>query len=100
MAVTANEGADIAGEPIIFIVQLTICGRSQQGCRHHASQKIFLVESASRMAVSANEGADIAGEQIIFIFQLTISGRSHEGVDIKGERIIFMSLHAISGRSQ
>jgi hypothetical protein len=101
MAVTANEGADIAGEPIILIVQLAICGRSQQGRRHcRRANYFFLVEAASQMAVSANEGADIAGEQIIFIFQLTISGRSHEGIDIKGEQIIFMSLRAISGRSQ
>jgi hypothetical protein len=31
MAVTANKGADIAGKPRIFIVQLAFCGRSQQG---------------------------------------------------------------------
>ena len=43
MAVMANEGADIAGEPII----------------------LFLV--TSRMAVTANKGADIAGEPIILV---------------------------------
>ena len=43
MAVMANEGADIAGEPII------------------------LLQVASRMAVTANEGADIAGEPIILV---------------------------------
>ncbi len=101
MAVTANKGADIAGEPRIFIVQLAFCGRSHRGHRHRRRAIFFfLVYTASRMAVTANEGADIAGEPIIFIFQLAISGRSHEGVDIKSERIIFMSLRAISSRSQ
>ncbi len=68
MAVTANEGADIAGKQIIFTSQLAMI-----------------------RAVAANEGIDIAaGEPIIFIFQVAISGRSHEGVDIAGKQIIFL----------
>ncbi len=90
MAVTANEGVDIAGERIMFIFQLAISGRSHEGVDIAGERIIFTSQLAMIRAVAANEGVDIAaGEPIIFIFQLAISGRSHEGVDIAGERIIF-----------
>ncbi len=54
MAVTANEGADIAGKQIMFIFQLAISGRS-------------------------HEGVDIEGERIIFMSLRAISGRSQRG---------------------
>jgi hypothetical protein len=90
MAVTAKEGADIAGEQIMFTFQLAISGRSHKGVDIAGEQIIFTSQLAMIRAVSANEGVDIAaGEPITFIFQLAISGRSHEGVDIAGERTIF-----------
>jgi hypothetical protein len=99
MAVTANEGADIAGEQTMFIFQLAISGRSHEGVDIEGEQ---ILCPCAPSAVAANEGVDItAGKPRIFTFQLAISGCSHEGVDIAGEQIIFISqLTMISGRSQ
>ena len=82
MAVTANEGADIAGEPII-ISQLAINGRSHEGV-DIAGERIFSVQRA--ISGHSQRGRRHHKRANHLISQLAIRGRSHEGVDIAGEQ--------------